>query len=343
MKQRRMVCNARPRERNGKRAPGVGAALGTLLLWAAGLGAAHAATATCVNTSSSELGRLPSSFKISADAPIGTVLWSKEGIEIAADCWMKIPGSGGVEATLYRWTDDPDLTANGLTLYVTYNGDRGHGTSSLPMGTTIKSFGKTAVKATVDVELVKSGKTPSVAAPFPLLSVLTVLIGGPNNSTADATRYLMYGFGNISFQPTTCKTTTPSVAVDLGTHMITASSGIGSGAGSTSPSKGFAIGVSCDTGVAGAFEVDLLLEGTAIDASNGVLALSSKSTAGGVGIQLLKGDGTPVELGTPWKVSDSPSASANFTVPLSARYYQTGAKATPGSANGSATFTVTYK
>ncbi|MGK8199349.1 fimbrial protein [Burkholderia cepacia] len=338
-----MASHTHARVRNRNRATRVAAAFGMLLLWAAGTGTAHAATATCVNTSSSKLGELPSSFRIAADVPIGTVLWRKTGIEIAASCWMKVPGSGGVEATLYRWMDDPDLAANGLTLYVTYNGDRGHGTSSLPMGTTIKSFGKTPVTATVDIELVKSGTTPSVARPFPVLSVLTVLIGGPNNSTADATRYVTYGFDNISFQPTTCKTTTPAVSVELGNHALGRSSGIGSGAGSTSKSKGFAIGLSCDTGVAGAFDVNLMLEGTAVDASNGVLALSSKSTALGVGIQLLKSDGTPVKLGTPWKVSGPPSTSASFTVPLSARYYQTGASATPGIANGSATFTVIYR
>ncbi|RQT70248.1 type 1 fimbrial protein [Burkholderia cepacia] len=345
MEHRRMNRSLHPRPcaHDGNRGAGLRMALTALVLGAAGVGHAHASTATCINTSSSKLGELPSGFKIAADAPIGTVLWSKEGIEIAASCWMKVPGSRAVEATLYRWADDPDLTANGLTLYVTYDGNRGHGTSSLPMGTTIKSIGKTAVTAKVDVELVKSGATPSVAKPFPVLSVLTALIGGPDNSTADATRYLMYGFDNISFQPTTCTTTTPSVSVDLGAHALNASSGIGSGAGSTSKAKGFAIGLRCDTGVAGAFEVNLTLDGKAVDASKGVLALSSSSDASGVGIQLLKGDDTPVELGTPWKVSDSPSASATFSVPLSARYYQTGATAKPGIANSSATFTVTYK
>ncbi|MBN3820020.1 type 1 fimbrial protein [Paraburkholderia sp. Se-20369] len=333
----------RLRVRNGRQAVGARTALGMLLLWAAGTGTAHAAGATCVNTSSSELGRLPSTFKISADAPIGTVLWSAKGIEIAARCSMKVPGSKGVEATLYRWMDDPQLTANGLALYVTYNGERGHGTASFPMGTTIKSFGSTMVTATVDIELVKSGRTPSVPAPFPVLSVLTVLIGGPGNAYSDATRYLTYGFDNISFQPTTCTTTTPSVPVALGSHVLGASSGIGSGIGSTSPSKGFRIGVKCDSGAAGAYAVSLTLDGTAIDAANGVLALSSQSKASGVGIQLLKDDGTPVPLGAPWKVSESPSAATNLLVPLSARYYQTGSVTKPGIANSSATFTISYQ
>ncbi|MXN74337.1 fimbrial protein [Burkholderia sp. 4701] len=329
--------------RKGRRAGCLRAAAGVLLLWAAGSGVTHAANATCVNTSSSDLGRLPSPFKISADAPIGTVLWSKQGIAIAARCSMKVPGSGGVEATLYRWMDDPQLTANGLALYVTYNGNRGHGTASFPMGTTIKPFGYTTVTANVDVELVKIGPTPSVPTPFPFLSVLTVLIGGPNNAYSDATRYLTYGFDNISFQPTTCSTTTPKVFVDLGPHALSKSSGIGSGVGSTSPSKGFTIGVKCDSGVAGAFAVSMMLDGAAVSASNGVLALSSSSTASGVGIQLLNGDGKPVPLGTAWPVAGSPAAAANLQVPLSARYYQTGSAAKPGVANGSATFTIIYR
>ncbi len=45
-------------------------------------------------------------------------------------------------------------------------------------------------------------------------------------------------------------------------------------------------------------------------------------------------------LGTRRNMSDSPSSSAAITVPLPARYYQTDAMAVPGTADGTATFTI---
>ncbi|WP_269765059.1 hypothetical protein [Burkholderia ubonensis] len=42
-------------------------------------------------------------------------------------------------------------------------------------------------------------------------------------------------------------------------------------------------------------------------------------------------------------MSDSPSSSAAITVPLPARYYQTDAMAVPGTADGTATFTIVYR
>lgn len=338
-----MKRNTRLRTRGNRRANRLSTVIGMLLLWGASLSDAHAAVAKCTNSSSGELARVPDQLKISADVPINTVIWSQKGIQISAICskTLPLPGTGGVEATLYRWSDDPKLLANGLALYVTYNGNRGHGLASFPTGTTIKAFGETTVKATVDVELVKVGPTPAVPTAFPVVSILTVLIGGPDNAYSDSARYLTYGFNSMSFQPTTCATTTPSVAVDLGTEMLSKSSGLGSGVGSTSAEKGFSIGLRCDAGVAGAFAVNLMLDGNAVDESNGVLALSSSSGAEGVGIQLLKGDGQPVPLGRPWKVADSLSSS--MLVPLSARYYQTRSLTKTGTANGAATFTIIYQ
>ena len=312
-----------------------------LLACAAGAGAAQAA-ANCQNVSTAELGTLPDAFRVAADAPIGTVLWRKTGIEIKASC-MKTVASANFEATLYRWMADPDLTANGLGLYVTYNGNRGTGDAAFPMGKIISSpLTPTTVSATIDVELVKIGPTPSTPKTFPVLSVLTALIGGPNKDYSKAARYVTYGFKNISFQAATCAPSTTQVAVDLGTHKLSKSSGLGSGIGTTSTSKAFAIGLKCDAQVAGSFAVNLTLDGNADNASSGILSLSSSSTAQGVGIQLLKGDGNPVSLGKPWKVTDAPPAST-LSVPLAARYYQTKSGTRPGTANGTATFTISYK
>ncbi|WP_174389669.1 fimbrial protein [Burkholderia metallica] len=293
--------------------------------------------------SSSLLATLPASVKVSADTPVNTVLWKQSGIQIRASC-VTTPEAIAkrVEATLYRAANDPQLAANGLALFVTYQGNRGSGIASFPTGTVIRSLvTPTIVSATVDIELVKTGPTPTVPTPLPPLSVLTVLIGGPgSNDESEAARFLTRGFDNISFQATTCATTTPVVAVDLGTYLVRA----GSAVGSTSPARAFSIGLRCDTGIAGTFGLALRLDGSnPVDPSNGLLALTPTSTAQGVAIQVLKDDGSPLPLGTPWDVAASASASETVVVPLRARYFQLGTRVVPGTANGMATFSIDYR
>jgi type 1 fimbria pilin len=82
---------------------------------------------------------------------------------------------------------------------------------------------------------------------------------------------------------------------------------------------------------------------TIIDAANGVLSLSSDSTARGVAIQILRDNGTPMNLGLPVRLTRV--VNGVTSVPLKARYIQTGDGPTPqpGTANGYASFTVTYR
>jgi len=82
---------------------------------------------------------------------------------------------------------------------------------------------------------------------------------------------------------------------------------------------------------------------TIIDAANGVLSLSSDSTAQGVAIQILHDNGTPMNLGLPVRLTRV--VNGVTSVPLQARYIQTGEGPTPqpGTANGYASFTVTYR
>ncbi len=80
-----------------------------------------------------------------------------------------------------------------------------------------------------------------------------------------------------------------------------------------------------------------------LDAANGILSLSSDSTAQGVAIQVLRNDNTPMNLGQPVRLTQI--VNGTTTVPLKARYIQTadGPTPTPGSANGYASFSVTYR
>ena len=77
---------------------------------------------------------------------------------------------------------------------------------------------------------------------------------------------------------------------------------------------------------------------------SGVFSLTSDSSAQGVGIQVLKADGsTPVELNT--EVPLVPVASGNMTLDFNARFYQIEPSdaVRPGLAKGALSFTLTYK
>ncbi|WP_175040750.1 fimbrial protein [Burkholderia contaminans] len=271
------------------------------------------------------------------------MLWRQTGIRIAASC-VKKPEAAlkRVEAILYRPAHDPKLAANGLALFVTYQGNRGSGMASIPMGTPIGSpLTQTIISATVDVELVKVGPTPNAPTPLPVLSAVTVMIGGPGSGNdSEAARFMTRGFDNISFQAATCATTTPSVAVDLGTYSVRP----GSTVGTTSPSRRFSIGLRCDTGVAGEFGVAMRLDGNnPVDAAAGLLALTPTSTAKGMAIQVMKDDGTPLPLGETWTVAASVSSAGTISVPLWARYFQAGVPVVPGTANALATLSIDYR
>lgn len=155
----------------------------------------------------------------------------------------------------------------------------------------------------------------------------------------------------ITVVSSTCqvKSASKNIVVDFGSVANTSFNG----AGSRSTSKDFAIGLTCQGGNGAGSERGLIsvrLDGTQ-DPSNrqGVLKIDSGSNAAtGLGIELvsmLGGSEAALTLGSGVQVgSTSTNASTDLTLPLRARYIQTGsARPTAGTANGSATFTIEYK
>jgi type 1 fimbria pilin len=141
----------------------------------------------------------------------------------------------------------------------------------------------------------------------------------------------------------TCSVTTPAVAVNLGTVAARTFGAVGSG----STAVPFNIGVDC-TGVS------TMLAITFTDATNPgntstTLPLSSDSTAKGVGIQILN-NGTPVAFGPDSSIAGNTNQiqigqvnNAPTTLSLAGRYVKTASTIGPGSANGMATFTMSYQ
>ncbi|RDI99213.1 type 1 fimbrial protein [Dyella solisilvae] len=135
--------------------------------------------------------------------------------------------------------------------------------------------------------------------------------------------------------------TTPNVVVRLGKHMQSEFMG----EGYTTAAVRFQIDLNnCPAGMTSiAYRIDAAT--TVLDATQSVVALDGSSSATGVGVQLLDGSGTtsfPLGRAVNFEGYD-PHAGGSYSIPLKARYYQTGSSVGVGPANTSMTFTMIYE
>ncbi|EOC1345420.1 fimbrial protein [Cronobacter turicensis] len=127
------------------------------------------------------------------------------------------------------------------------------------------------------------------------------------------------------------------LAVDLGSVSKTAFTGVGSTTNITS----FVLQLkNCPETI----KTAAIKFGGNADLDNvNVLALTGGTgAASGVGIQLVDADGTPLNLYTASADYTLETGTATNSLEFGARYIQTAAAVTAGTANGSSTFTVTY-
>ncbi|MFC0398164.1 fimbrial protein [Paraburkholderia rhizosphaerae] len=132
---------------------------------------------------------------------------------------------------------------------------------------------------------------------------------------------------------------TPNVTATLGTHNLSELAAVGS----TTSSTKFSIALNnCPSGI-NTIKYQIDPTTTLLDSANSVVALDSGSTASGAGVQLLDAAGKAVPLSKQIAFTDFvPGAAGSYTLPLSARYYRTGATRA-GTANSSMTFTINYQ
>jgi major type 1 subunit fimbrin (pilin) len=184
------------------------------------------------------------------------------------------------------------------------------------------------------VRLVKTGPiTAGTVSAAPIARAL-LFANGAYNTTWPVT------FSTTPTRVTVQSCVTPDVQVPLGQHKVSELKGIGT----FTSSSAFKIALnSCPTGMTSvSYQIDALT--TILSSSASVVALDSRSSAVGVGVQLLDGSGNVFPLGTAKVLSGYSSASGgNLTIPLQARYYQTGSTVTGGIANTAMTFTMTYQ
>jgi type 1 fimbria pilin len=158
--------------------------------------------------------------------------------------------------------------------------------------------------------------------------------------------------GGITIKPTvpTCTVQSPSpIAVPMGSAAANAFTGVGTtSSGSGQP---FTIQLQCAGGTSGAttkMYITLTDQTNAANVSN-ALTLSADSTASGVGIQVRNGstiisygpDSSAAGNTNQWFVTQA--GNEPISIPLTARYVQTGSVVRPGTANARATFTMSYQ
>lgn len=169
------------------------------------------------------------------------------------------------------------------------------------------------------------------------------------NFTIEGIQAMTLSLSNaIRIIPQTCAVTTANVNVQL-TPANGISKRLFAGVGTTSTAVPFSIGVDC-TGVAATIFVTFTDQQTPANTTN-TMALTATSTASGVGVQILR-NGAPVNFGPDSSVAGNRNqvrigavngALGVANIALSARYIQTQAIVNPGTANGLATFTMSYQ
>ncbi|WP_196486756.1 fimbrial protein [Burkholderia stagnalis] len=194
-----------------------------------------------------------------------------------------------------------------------------------------------------EIELVKIG-------PITTGGVITGEVRGGFAGYGNLFQAVSYRIGGgivVRPQVPTCRVATPGIAVPLGNIPASTFTGIGS----VSPSRPFNIALQCSGGETGTVTnvYTTLTDHTNPGNVSDTLSLAQDSGATGIGIQVLNGN-TVIKYGpdssatgntNQWKAGEA--GNGTFTIPLTARYVQTAPKITPGTANGLATFTMSYQ
>jgi type 1 fimbria pilin len=266
-------------------------------------------------------------------------------------------GSGSGSAYLeYRGTGSYDAASNAILTNVpgvglrVFSGTQGPFFSSgssarWPLNITHVNGWTLPLQVTLYLQLVRTSAAPSASG-----GVISGEFAGMFPSYGQGVSFV---FGApVPVKPVfpTCSVAQKNIGVPLGTVDMGKFSGVNSTAGTPAA---FNIALSCSGGSSGTSinaYVTLTDQTTPGNRSN-VLSLSAASTATGIGIQLRNGQDKIVGFGpdsnaagnvNQWLAQQS-IGNQSINIPLTARYIQTGARVTPGSANAIATFTMSYQ
>ncbi|WP_244123038.1 fimbrial protein [Burkholderia gladioli] len=325
------------------------------------------ATASCSSTAQTFTVSMPSSITVPRDAAVGTVLttWvSTSATTNYFNCTLSGSGATGTgfeplslskagqtvaspHGTYTVWnTNVPGVgIAIGIRPYVNGCGwqpwnDLGTPSSFFPnpwVGSACNGGGSVTNGGQAEMALVKTGPITAGTVNGGVLFEAAAAVSQGGGYT------MLSGRKSFSLTQTIINVaacTTPNVTVDMGSYKQSAFTGVGS----TTPAVAFKVGVNaCPAGL-NSIQYQFIPVNAVLDSTNGVLALSSDSTASGIGLQLKDSSGKALKYNSQYTLTSYSSATGGtYTIPLTANYYQTSASVTPGSANAVLTFTMTYQ
>lgn len=334
---------------------------------------AFAQTASCTGAGVTVITvSMPAAITVPRDAPNGTVLtsWVTTPNNTYYNCavtgsatsgvvfeplslttaGLTVAGPNGVAYTVWK-TNIPGIgIAIGVHPFVNGCGFQpwqdlgrptGGGFPSPWVGTGCNANGAVTNGGQVQMALVKTGTiTAGTVTGDSLFEVSSYTrLSGSSPLTIATTGRKAFSLASTAVSVAGC--TTADVTLDMGSYMRSKFTGIGS---VSNPAKTFSIAVNaCPSGLA-KIQYQFIPVNAVLDATNGVLALSSTSTATGIGLQLKDNSGVALKYNTQYTLSGYNTATGgSYTIPLSANYYQTATTVTPGSANAVLTFTLTYQ
>ncbi|MBI6635906.1 fimbrial protein [Pseudomonas paralactis] len=196
------------------------------------------------------------------------------------------------------------------------------------------------------IELVKVGSISTTSVTVPSLTMYLC----PDYGQPCWSRFTLQvsGTSSVKVGPS-CKVSTPVIPVRLGKVSLSSFANIGD---ASSPSY-FSISLSCTGGDVGVSTYPYVTLTDVVSPGNisDVLSLSTGSTASGIGIQVFHGDdllkfgpdSSAPDNVNQWKAGEIKRGEALFQIPLRARYVRTGKSMQPGTANGQATFTFSWR
>jgi type 1 fimbria pilin len=292
----------------------------------------------------------PKASDLNLDAPIGTVLWTKN---VDYNAYYLVCRNS---STVYNLVPNEAVSAGryetgvpGISYTLQYaKTDIGPACSTAlwPLSCSLNYNITGANPFSLTVTLIKTGPIGSGS--------LTGQLGGTYGYNSTLDNLIMYvgwnGATPIQPTPPTCSVdkSSANLPVPLGDY----STGQFTGVNSMTPAKDFHIDFNCSGGGPGTTrKIYLTLTDATVPANRtDILNLTPSSTTTGLGVRVEKSDGTAVKFGADsstignpnqWQVGTVAPGTPTFSVPLKARFIQTGA-VRPGKATAIATFTVAY-
>lgn len=286
---------------------------------------------------------LPTSLSLQRDAPVGSVLFDTDGWIGSGVASVSCSGPGTVRldhgftqgAVRTELTYVYETGVPGVGIKVAWNNNANK--PSAPMsGGTYMGYPRQTLQISAYpyspaqrwwIQLIKTGPIETGTFNIPPIRVYYHNL---------LTNELTFPPTQLVFTQKGCRLRTPNTTVQLPFANLHHFRGVGSG---TRP-KAFNLELECDPDVRVSYRVD------GLQAADSVLKNGEGSgMAKGVGVQLLKGEGSgmPLVLGTKTYHLSSGATGGPSVIPLIARYYQVGPTVSPGEVITIATLTLFYE